>query len=71
MDATEAVRRVFSGTLQQPMAAAPPAGAPVAFLRPVDLDLRAQRESLAKEVYDSDEEEAAAGPGGGVQCAQQ
>ncbi len=63
-------RKVLSGALRQAPPPAPPADADVRVLVPADSEARRQRESLAKEVYDSDEERESAGPGGAA-CAQQ
>ena len=69
---SDGVRRVISTALNQPLPAATPASTSVGFLQAVDLDARQQRESLAKEAYDSDaEEDEGQNSGPGVQCAQQ
>jgi hypothetical protein len=65
------VRRVISGALKQPLPPPSPASASVGFLQAVDLDARQQRESLAKEAWDSDAEEDEEQHPAGVQCAQQ
>ena len=63
-------RKVLSGARRQAPPPAPPAGADVRVLVAADSVGRRQRVSLAKEVYDSDEERESAGPGGAA-CAQQ
>ena len=63
------MKKVLSGSLKQPAPrAAVNADEEVRYLAPADVDARRQREVLAKDVYDSDEE-AASGPQG-PQCAQ-
>ena len=65
------MRKVLSGVLKQPVPKLDAgADAEIKLLAPADPEARRQREALSKEVYDSDEEEAA-GAQGGPQCAQQ
>lgn len=69
---TDAMKKLLGGVLGAP---APPrleAGAPERMLEEVDREAREARERLAKQSYDSDEEEGGGARGGsGVQCAQQ
>ena len=72
-DITPQMRKLLADVLKTPLP--PPAsaeGASVALLREVDVGQLKQREQLAKDAYDSDEEEGGEGGGPpGVQCAQQ
>jgi len=72
VDLSDGMRKVLSGVLKQapPKPAAAADVEEVRFLAPADVHAMKQRESLGKETYDSDEEEAA-GAQGGPQCAQQ
>ena len=71
---TQAMQKVLIGILSTPGAAPPvrpEVGVPDKELEEVNLEARAGRERLAKEGYDSDEEQEGAGGGRGVACAQQ